>query len=417
MHNRPGPPLLPPLRRILDIDRERAIAFGWVLFGVQLLVLLFLALQSYGVVGGNPHRGESTDFLMLYASGRMAASGHAPFVYDLARQSVLQQHIFGKTTLDGFFPFYYPPIYLLACAIFAPLPYLVGFAAWVLATGALFFAALRRIVGDWRLALALCSFPAAILNLALGQNAFLTAGLLGWGLLLVDRSPGLAGALFGALCFKPHFLVMVPIALLAARRWRALTGLAVSVALLTCLSALLFGIASWHAFLASLPTAEAIYGGGRLGYWAQTSLFAAVRLLGGGYILAGLIHGAATLLAAGAVAYAWGRDMPLAVRATTVIAATLIWVPINLSYDLLAVAIAVAFLCQRQTWPRLAPWERTIIMLGWLIALAGRGIAQKTGVPLMPLIAIGLLAIGVLRFAPRPRSGAATGLTPESAAR
>jgi alpha-1,2-mannosyltransferase len=383
-------------RELADLGRDRAIVYGWLFLGLQLAALAFLVLQSYGVIGtGRP--GASTDFMMIEASGRLADSGTPALVYDLASQSVLQQRIFGAIPLEGFFPFYYPPIYLLICAPLALLPYLVGFAVWVLATGALFFGALWQVTRDWKLALALCSFPPAILNLAIGQNAFLTAALLGWGLVLIDRRPWLAGLVFGATSFKPHFLVLVPLALIAGRAWRALGGMVISVAVLTGASLLLFGVGTWRAFIESLPVAQAIYASGELGYWAQTSLFAAVRLLGGGYDLAIGVHAAAMLAAAGVTVYAWWNDLDPPTRAVALMAGTLICVPVNLSYDLLAAAVAVAFLCG-EIPIRLAPWEKAIILGDWLIALLGRNFAQKFGVPILPLIALSLLGIAIARF-------------------
>jgi hypothetical protein len=385
------------LARFLEtaLSRERVIAYGWMFLAAQLILLAYLALRSHGVFG---NAGDSsTDFMMIYASGRLAATGSPALVYDLATQSALQQHIFGGP-LAGFFPFYYPPIYLIVCAALSWLPYYAGFALWVLATGTFFVAVLWLIAQDWRLAVALASFPAAIVNLGLGQNAFLTAGLLGLGVVLIDESPWLAGIAFAALAFKPHFLVLVPVALLAGRRWRTLAASIVTGLALIALSAALFGIDTWRAFVLHIPVAQAIYGGGTLGYWAQTSLFAAVRLLGGSYVLAATIHGAAMVAAAAAVAYGWWNDASLPVRATTLIAGTLICVPVNLSYDLLAAAPAVAFLCRGDAVPPLRGWERCVIVAGWLIAFAGRGVAEKFGVPLMPLIALGLLWIAVGRL-------------------
>jgi alpha-1,2-mannosyltransferase len=390
--------------RFLDaaLGRERAIVYGWVFLAAQLALLGFLALRSHGAFGGAAS-DATTDFMMLYASGKMAAAGTPDQVYDLARQSALQQRIFGAP-LNGMMPFYYPPIYLIVCVALAALPYLVGFAAWVIATGGLFFAALRWIARDWRLALALCSFPPAIVNAGLGQNAFVTAALLGLGMLLVDGQPWLAGFALGALAFKPHFLILVPLALIAGRRWRALAGLVVSVAALTAVSGLLFGVATWRAFIAHLAEAGSIYGGDAHGYWAETSLFAAVRLLGGGFAVAAAIHATAMALAAAATAYGWWKGAGLPVRATLLIAGTLVAMPVNLSYDLLAAAGAVAFLCRDDAVPRLRPWEKALIAAGWPIALVGRGVAERWGIPLLPLIALSLLAIAIARL--RPESSA-----------
>lgn len=178
-----------------DLNRDRAIAYGWIFFAAQIVLIGFLALRSHGLFGGADN--SSTDFLMIYTSGVLANGGAPALVYDLPTQSALQQQIFGGP-LGGFFPFYYPPIYLLICAPLALLPYLAAFALWTIGTVAFLLTALRCIVRDWRLAIALCSFPAFILNAQIGLNAALTAGLLGWGLVLLARRPILAGAALGA---------------------------------------------------------------------------------------------------------------------------------------------------------------------------------------------------------------------------
>ncbi len=73
--------------------------------------------------------------------------------------------------------------------------------------------------------LALASIATAE-NLFYGQGAFLIALLLGGGLLLVDRHPFLAGLLFSLLInYKPHLGLLIPVALLAGRRWQALGAL------------------------------------------------------------------------------------------------------------------------------------------------------------------------------------------------
>jgi len=349
------------LLRLFDLSRQRAIAYGWTFLGAQLAALFVVAVRSHGLLGG-VDSADSTDSMMLYASGRFANFETPALVYDLASQQLLQNQIFGEPMAGGnFFPFYYPLIYMLVCALLARLPYFVGLALWVGLTGAAFVATLSRVTRDWALAIALCSFPAVIVNGGLGQNAFLTASLLGAGMLLVDRRPWLAGLAFGAISFNPHFLILVPIALLAGGRWRTLAAMALTVTILTAASAVFFGLSTWRTFLENLPLIQAIYGGGLLGYWAQISLFGAVRLLGG-YGLAWGIHGAAMAVAGGMTAYVWWKDFALPLRATALIAGTLVCVPINLVYDLALVAVAVAFLCRADSIPRLRPWEKAIIV-------------------------------------------------------
>src|SRR5205807_1394348 len=83
----------------------------------------------------------------------------------------------------------------------------------------LFYLAIaRRILNDdsTTAVLVLLAFPMAFWNIGLGQNAFLTAGLFGMATLLIDRRPIVAGLLFGLLCYKPHFGLLIPVALAAA---------------------------------------------------------------------------------------------------------------------------------------------------------------------------------------------------------
>ena len=374
------------------LGRDRAIVYGWIFLAAQLVLLGILALRSHGIIAGG-RTDNTTDFMMLYASGKLALAGMPQAVYDLVRQTAIQQHIFGGP-LDGIEPFFYPPIYLIVCVALAVLPYLAGYAIWVLATGALFLAVLTRIAGDWRVAVALTSFPPAIVNLGLGQNAFLTASLFGLGLILLERRPYLAGMAFGALAFKPHFLILVPLALLAGGYWRAILGAAAMALALSALSAVLFGAGVWVAFLAHVGDAAAIYGGSAHGYWAETSLYAASRLLGAGPALAGAIHGVAAIMAAACVIYGWWRGIGLAERAALLIAGTLVAMPINLSYDLLAVSVAVAFLIPAG----LAAGERYVIAALFPLALVGRGVAERWGMPLLPLVALVLLALTLARL-------------------
>ena len=57
------------------------------------------------------------------------------------------------------------------------------------------------------------AFPAVFVNLGHGHNGFLTAALIGFALLWLDRRPVVAGILFGLLAYKPQFGLMIPLVL------------------------------------------------------------------------------------------------------------------------------------------------------------------------------------------------------------
>src|SRR5207249_2030439 len=109
---------------------------------------------------------------------------------------------------------------------FALLPLGLAFTVWVIVTGVLYVVASR---GWTRPRLAVAQ-PAVLINGFIGQNAFLTSGLLFGGMRLLRDRPILAGAVLGALVVKPQLGLMLPVAMLAGRQWRAIGGAMLSVA-------------------------------------------------------------------------------------------------------------------------------------------------------------------------------------------
>src|SRR5207302_9966990 len=123
-----------------------------------------------------------------------------------------------------------------------------------------------RILGERGRAalLALLAFPAILLTLSFGQNAFLTAALFGAATLLVDRRPIVAGIVFGALCYKPHLGLLVPVALAAGGHWRAFAAAFLSAAVLCLASLGIFGWETWRDFLTAAAASPAVYQSGRI---------------------------------------------------------------------------------------------------------------------------------------------------------
>ena len=121
---------------------------------------------------------------------------------------------------------------------------------------------------------ALCRFPATFLTVVWWQNSFLTTALMGGALLALERRPMLAGILFGAMCYKPHFLLLVPVALIAGRYWATLMAAAATGLALTGLSLLLFGWTRGRRVIAT-RLAQSVFETGRVGFYHLVSLFGA----------------------------------------------------------------------------------------------------------------------------------------------
>src|SRR5215475_1249614 len=244
---------------LLDGDRIRVGCS--ILFAIEIAVFLFMAAGTHGLIVPLP-RPTSTDFVSFYAAGSLADAGTPQLAYNQAAHYAAEQ----RATQEGieYNFFYYPPPFLLLCAAIAYLPYIVAFLVFEAGTLLLYLLVARHILGDRNSAalVPLLAFPPVLWTLGLGQNALLTAGLFGLATLLVDRRPVLAGIFFGALCYKPHFALLVPVALAAGGHWRALLATFLAAAALCLLSLGVFGWGTWHDYLAAAAASPAVYQSG-----------------------------------------------------------------------------------------------------------------------------------------------------------
>ena len=135
---------------------------------------------------------------------------------------------------------------------------------WQASTLAGYVYSIRRITEDlpnWLLpALA---YPAVFVNLTHGHNGFLTAMLFGLALLSLNKRPIIAGLLIGCLAYKPHFGLLIPLALLAGGYYRTFASAAVTVIALCAASTLAFGMEIWPAFFDSFSASKNIVLGRR----------------------------------------------------------------------------------------------------------------------------------------------------------
>lgn len=285
-----------------------------------------------------------TDFVNVWAAGRLALEGHPAAAYDwtIHKQAEVEALGHGFATYGSWS---YPPPFLFVSTALARLPYFAAFAIWIGVTWAVFALTLRRIVGH-RLGLLLAAaFPATLLNVTVGQNGFLTAALIGGTLLLLDRRPVLAGLCLGILTYKPQFGLLFPLVLAVAGYWRTFATAAVVAIAMALASRVAFGSAAWMAFFEATPmNAKAVLSDGRLAFAKLQSVFGLVRALGGGETTAWLFQIPAALAAALGVTIIWRRPVPFELKAAALAVGTLFITPYVFVYDLTILALSTAFL-------------------------------------------------------------------------
>jgi hypothetical protein len=347
-----------PLRRIARL-----------LLLLQAGFFLFCVAGTHGAFAPQPVPPTTTDFASFYSAGLLADRGEAARIYDQATLRATGQQAIAPGI--DFNPFLNPPPFLLVCAPLAELPYLPAFILFEAATALLFLAVTTRIAGGGRLAaMLLASIPSAWWAAGWGQNSFLTASLMGLGTALLATRPWAAGAVLGALCIKPHFGILLPVAFIASGNWRACLGAALGAAGLSLASALIFGLAPWQAFLAMALHARSTIESGRIAFKGHVDIAGAARLLGAAANAGWLLQAGATLLAAACVAWAWrsrrGTPPDPAAQAAVLIAGSLAAMPFLLFYDLTMAGVAAAWLARTA---RLHGWRAgEPEMLAWVFA-------------------------------------------------
>ena len=354
---------------------------------VALVALVWLARS-----GVDP-RGEplGSDFVSFWTAGRLALARHAAEAYSPNADFSAERAFFGHPI--GWYAFFYPPVFLIACWPLGLLSYLTALAAWLATTFAAFAAALRGLSKRFVNPLTLVAFPGVFATVGHGQNAFLTTALFAGGASLLERRPALAGALFGLLCFKPQLAAVVPLGLLVAGRFRALAAMAAVAVALAALSAYAFGVSTWAAFLAETPMARATLERGLVDPAKMQSVFAAVRVLGGADALAYAAQGAAALAALAALVLTLRREPNARRQFALVAAVTCLTTPFLLDYDLTLLIAPIAILADEGLATGFLPYEIVTLIAAYLLPGFARPLAQYAHLPLSPLVVAALAAV------------------------
>jgi hypothetical protein len=375
----PGPP---------GIDAVRLGCFALLVANLTYMAVVLMSGDWIVDASGRP---VHTDFVMVYAAGKLALAGDPAAAWDWTAHRAAEGAALGRA-VPAYYGWHYPPPFLLVAAALATLPYWVAFVAWMAVTLPLYAAAIRGIVGDRLGWLAAGAFPVVVPNLVPGQNGFLTASLIGGTLLFLERHPVAAGVCLGLLTYKPQYGVLFPLVLAVAGRWTVMVAAAVTALALGGVTWLVLGSAPWAAFLHWLPlTSDALLSGSNAEFYKFQSLFALVRVAGGGAGLAWtlqLVLAAATALGLGLM---WrSRRVCYDMKAAALAAGVLLATPYVYLYDLAILAVALAFLLRSALSTGFLTGERAglaVIVLAFVV-LPVAGIPVGTATTLAALILI-----------------------------
>ena len=350
--------------------------------------------------------GVPSDFVNVWAAGRLVLAGHAAAAYDWPAHKLIEEAAVGHP-FDGYFGWHYPPPFLFVAAALALLSYAAAYAVWVFGTFPAYLAAIRTIVGHRVGYLLAAAFPAVLGNFIVGQNGFLTAGLIGGALVLLERQPIAAGVLIGLLTYKPHLGVLFPIALIAGGYWRALFTAAIVGALMAAASWFAFGSDTWTAFVANIGhTSQAFLSDGWADFSKLQTAFGLTRALGGSETLAWCVQAVVALTVAGAIAALWRSRVAYAIKAAALGAGAMLATPYLYTYDLVALAAPLAFVFRLGRARGFLPQEAAGITLACLLILIFPFVKAPVGFAAVLIVAV-LIARRALAPQDLPQSVAA----------
>jgi hypothetical protein len=405
--------MLPPSRQqlaLIAVVCAAAGAYGWAIF--------FSTFGHDGSIGPR-YNAPGTDWMVFYAAARAFFDGNLALIFDGHRFSAYQNEMFSGwlSAPRPFHPWLYPPHFLLLALPFGLLPFAASYALFMAVTAAVLVAALWRYAPPDRRrwvqlgSLLLC--PACSITVISGQNAFLTAALLVAGFGLLPRRPILAGVLLGIATFKPTLWLMVPVALIAARQWRALAGAAAMAAMLALASAAVFGVEMWRQWLEMALSPPADFYSEWLEYgrsWGL-SVYTCAWVLGASHGGATLAQAVATLAAAASVYAAFRRDLAPDRQLAVLLAAAILAGPHVSTYDTLLLAIAAALLFCRALTEGAPLYEITLMLAVWLVPLFNPPRATPLGLMTPVLVAL-FIAVAMAGARVRSPAGAVAAPTP-----
>src|ERR1700704_2333381 len=301
--------------------------------------------------------GIPTDFVNVWAAGRLVLDGHPAQAYDWDIQKQIEVALLGQD-FTGYFAWHYPPPFLFVASLLAQLPYSVAFIGWVSVSIVPYLAMMRAIVGRSFGLLLAVALPRVFNNTLVGQNGFLTAALIGGTLYLMPVRPILAGICLGLLSYKPQYGLLFPLVLVAASQWTVFLTAGIVAVAMAFASWLAFGTESWQAFFHWMPMfSQAFLTEGKATWWKLQSLFSLVRYLGGTEALAWGFQWVLTASVAVVLVLIWRSRVPYTLKAAALAVGTLLTTPYLFMYDIMVLAVPVAFLIRIGLKSGFRPYE------------------------------------------------------------
>lgn len=192
---------------------------------IATLLLCLTTVGYFHHIGFDRFLAGTNDFLPRYTQARMVGTKQ---MYSIEAGFREQERISGIHIEEAYNDRF--PWQALLMAPLGRLPYLWAYWIWI----GLILAAFAGLVWNWLLPLDYVLWGAVFLPMAacliVGQDTILLTLCLAGVLRLAEKRRDIAAGLLLALCTaKPHLFLLVPLALIAHRRWRMVSSAALGI--------------------------------------------------------------------------------------------------------------------------------------------------------------------------------------------
>jgi alpha-1,2-mannosyltransferase len=316
---------------------------------------------------------KGTDFLHFYALGLVAREHGGPELYDMKAQTELVAAHVPQAAGISYLPLY-PPQTSLLFAPLATISYAHALAVWWLVSAILYFVS---CYWTWRacpnlqsqgvtVAIVAVAFPGFFHLIAWGQTSALALVCFTLAYLCLRRKLDfLAGIALGCLAFKPQLALAAAIVFIGIGAARVILGATLSAAAQFLAGVLYYGTQTFHDWLwmlrnlgSALPLFEPkIYQTHCLRtFWSMLVPWPAVALC---------LYGITAALVLLITILLWRHQLvPLSVRFSALLLATVLVAPHLTVYDLVILAPAI------------------LLVSDWVMTRSNRGVAAQTGTAL-----------------------------------
>jgi hypothetical protein len=362
-------------------------AASLIAYGAVYLLASHPPHDHYGYVIGR-------DFVNSWMGARAVVSGQVEELFHLTAYNREITALFGKLPPLNWS---YPPVVLLFLGPLGWLPYLPALVLWSLAGFAAYLLAARSFGREGSYLAFVAVAPAIGICLFCGQNGFFTAALLILFFRFWDQRPWLAGLCLGLMLYKPHLVVLFPLALALSGRWRVFAAAALTTLGLIALTALVFGPQIWSDYVRLVgPVQKGVMETGSGFLTMMPTGFMQARMMGADLASARLVQIPFTLLALAALLWTFAKRRDPLLSIAVLVTASFVVTPYAFDYDMVVFGWLIALL-----WPRFdGPWDRVLLLVIWTLPIAMLFYGSWS----LP-IAAPLMALFLIRLVQKQRGG------------